>query len=100
MLDSNGAWKTSDSQMVDFSDFPNFDQTQGETGTSLVWIPQAKDRLFPVSSGFSSIRYIKLFPICSMAAVVESKFLSTFYTEIETQNVYLHILKRNALINI
>ena len=55
MLDSNGAWKTSDSQIVDFSDFPNFDQTQGETGTSLAWIPETNNRLFTVSADFSSI---------------------------------------------
>ena len=75
MLDSNGNWKTSDSQLVDFSeDFPNFDQTQGETGTSLVWIPKTNNRLFTVSADFSSINDIKLFPICAMAAIAESKF--------------------------
>ena len=65
---------TSDSQSVDFSDFPSFDPDSGEIGASLLWIPQAKDRLFPISSDFSSIRYINLFPICSAANVVKSEF--------------------------
>ena len=65
---------TSDSKFVDFSDFPSFDPNSGEIGASLVWIPQAKDRLFPVSSDFSSILHIKLLPICLVANVVKSKF--------------------------
>lgn len=70
--DSNSVWRTSNGHSVDFSDFPSFDQSGGNIGGSLVWIPQANDRLFPVSSSFSSIKYINLFPLCSAANIVHT----------------------------
>ena len=62
---------TSDGNSVDFLDFPSFDQNEGQIGGSLVWIAQANDKLFPVSSDFSSIKYNKLFPICSMPNIYD-----------------------------
>ena len=71
---------------MDFSDFPSFDPSGGNIGGSLVWIPQANDKLFPVSSSFSSIKYINLFPLCSAANIVHSKFFFKFYNS----HIYFH----------
>ena len=68
-LDASGVWKTSDSQPVDFSDFPTFNPNRGIVGSTIVLVLSRKGPiLYPAPSHFSFIQSFQFLPICSIEA--------------------------------
>ena len=71
IADHVGQWKSSKSQLVvDFSDFPNFDQNSGEPGDTIVWVLKPTGPiLFTINPEFSSVNHYTFFPICSVTII-------------------------------
>ena len=90
MIDSNGIWKTSDSRLVNFSDFPTFDPNRGKVGSTIILVLSKHGPiLYAVPHFFRSVRKLRFFPVCAAASKFElNKKLFFFSKELKNHYSY------------
>ena len=79
MIDSNDIWKTSDSRLVNFSDFPTFDPNRGRAGSTIILVLSKHGPvLYAVPHFVRSVRKLRFFPVCAAASWQQLIPLSKF----------------------
>ena len=101
LTDFNGIWKTSSSELVNFSDFPTFNPNRGREGSTIILVLSKHGPvLYAVPHFFRSVRKLRFFPVCAAASwqqlIPLSKFKLTQMIETAEEEIMQEIREYNA----